>query len=56
MQEIVKCKTSIAKKMPGAPHEILLVLDGTTGLNMLNQVCAASSLPCPHKVPRALGL
>lgn len=38
MQEIVKCKTSIAKKMPGAPHEILLVLDGTTGLNMLNQV------------------
>jgi len=40
MQEIVKCKTSIAKKMPGAPHEILLVLDGTTGLNMLNQVCA----------------
>ena len=45
MQEIVKCKTSIAKKMPGAPHEILLVLDGTTGLNMLNQVCVRSSLP-----------
>ena len=23
--------------MPSAPHEVLLVLDGTTGLNMLNQ-------------------
>lgn len=37
MNELVACKTAISKKMPGAPHEVLLVLDGTTGLNMLNQ-------------------
>lgn len=27
----------LAKALPGAPNEILLVLDGTTGLNMLQQ-------------------
>lgn len=37
MDELAKCKRSIAKALPGAPHEVLLVLDGTTGLNMLNQ-------------------
>ena len=28
---------SLGKAVPGAPHETLLVLDGTTGLNMVNQ-------------------
>jgi len=37
MNELVKSKEAITKKMPTAPHEVLLVLDGTTGLNMLNQ-------------------
>lgn len=37
MEELVKCKKSIGKKLTGAPHETLLVLDGTTGMNMLNQ-------------------
>ncbi|KAL4423881.1 hypothetical protein ABPG75_001182 [Micractinium tetrahymenae] len=37
MDELAKCKRSIAKRLPEAPHEVLLVLDGTTGLNMLNQ-------------------
>lgn len=37
--ELAKCKRSISKRLPEAPHEVLLVLDGTTGLNMLNQVC-----------------
>ena len=37
MDEIEKCKKTLADRMPGAPHETLLVLDGTTGLNMLNQ-------------------
>lgn len=37
MDELAKCKRSIAKRLDGAPHEVLLVLDGTTGLNMLNQ-------------------
>lgn len=30
-------KKSLTKRMATAPHETLLVLDGTTGLNMLNQ-------------------
>jgi len=37
MDELVGVKKSITKRMPSAPHEVLLVLDGTTGLNMLNQ-------------------
>ncbi|PSC73424.1 cell division chloroplastic [Micractinium conductrix] len=37
MDELAKCKRSISKRLPDAPHEVLLVLDGTTGLNMLNQ-------------------
>lgn len=37
MDELAKCKRSITKCLPDAPHEVLLVLDGTTGLNMLNQ-------------------
>lgn len=37
MEELAKCRRSIYKRHPGAPHETLLVLDGTTGLNMLNQ-------------------
>jgi fused signal recognition particle receptor len=27
----------MAKKLPGAPHETLLVIDATTGMNALNQ-------------------
>ena len=37
MDELVGVKKSITKRLPSAPHEVLLVLDGTTGLNMLNQ-------------------
>nr|XP_010934475.1 cell division protein FtsY homolog, chloroplastic isoform X2 [Elaeis guineensis] len=37
MEELVSCKKAIAKVIPGAPNEILQVLDGTTGLNMLQQ-------------------
>nr|CAB3479482.1 unnamed protein product [Digitaria exilis] len=37
MEELVTCKKVLAKALPGAPNEILLVLDGTTGLNMLQQ-------------------
>lgn len=31
MEELAKCKRSISKRMEGAPHETLLILDGTTG-------------------------
>ena len=37
MEELKKIKRAIAKKLPGAPHEILLVLDATTGQNALSQ-------------------
>ena len=40
MEEIRKVKRVIAKAEPGAPHEILLVLDANTGQNALNQVQA----------------
>jgi fused signal recognition particle receptor len=37
MQELQKVHRVIDKKLPGAPHEVLLVLDGSTGMNALNQ-------------------
>jgi fused signal recognition particle receptor len=37
MEELKKIKRTIAKKIPGAPHEVLLVLDATTGQNALSQ-------------------
>jgi fused signal recognition particle receptor len=37
MQELEKMKRTAAKKLPGAPHEVLLVLDATTGQNGLVQ-------------------
>jgi fused signal recognition particle receptor len=37
MEEIKKIKRSLAKKLEGAPHEILLVLDATTGQNAVSQ-------------------
>jgi fused signal recognition particle receptor len=40
MEEISKVKRVIAKAVPGAPHEVLLVLDANTGQNALNQVQA----------------
>ena len=40
MEEISKVKRVIAKAMPGAPHEVLLVLDANTGQNALAQVKA----------------
>jgi fused signal recognition particle receptor len=40
MEEIKKVKRVIAKALPGAPHEVLLVLDANTGQNALAQVRA----------------
>ena len=38
MEELKKIKRTISKKLPGAPHEVLLILDATTGQNALSQV------------------
>ncbi len=40
MRQLTKIRNVIAKKIPGAPHEILLVLDATSGQNAVNQAKA----------------
>ncbi len=37
MEELKKIKRIISRELPGAPHEVLLVLDATTGQNAVNQ-------------------
>jgi fused signal recognition particle receptor len=37
MEELSKIKRVVQKVIPGAPHEVLLVLDGSTGQNALEQ-------------------
>ncbi len=37
MEELKKIKRTIAKRLPGAPHEVLLILDATTGQNAISQ-------------------
>ena len=38
MEELKKIHRTAAKKLSGAPHETLLILDATTGQNALSQV------------------
>ncbi len=38
MDELAKVKRVLAKQMPSAPHDVVLVLDATTGQNALNQI------------------
>jgi fused signal recognition particle receptor len=40
MEELKKVRRTIDKAQPGAPHEVLLVVDGNTGQNALAQVKA----------------
>ncbi len=40
MEELKKIRRVLAKGMDGAPHEVLLVIDGNTGQNALAQVIA----------------
>ncbi len=37
MRELEKIKNSINKRFPGAPHEVILVLDASTGQNAIEQ-------------------
>ncbi|MDY6822613.1 MAG: signal recognition particle-docking protein FtsY [Thermodesulfobacteriota bacterium] len=37
MEELKKIRRTIEKKVPDAPHEVLLVLDATTGQNAISQ-------------------
>jgi len=40
MEELKKVHRIVARELPGAPHEILLVLDASTGQNALQQALA----------------
>ncbi len=44
MEELAKCRRSLEKCLPGAPHETLLVLDGTTGPPSAPETAATSPL------------
>lgn len=37
MRQLTKIRSVVAKRLPGAPHEVLLVLDATAGQNALRQ-------------------
>ena len=37
MRELTKIRDVLARKIPGAPHEVIQVLDATTGQNAINQ-------------------
>ena len=37
MDELAKISRAVAREIPGAPHETLLVVDGATGRNAVNQ-------------------
>lgn len=47
MEELAKCKRSISKRLDGAPHETLLILDGTTGAALLLSRCQHTLLRVP---------
>ena len=40
MRELTKIKKSISKKLPNAPHDVMLVLDASTGQNAIEQAKA----------------
>ncbi len=43
MRQLGKIRKVVARKIPGAPHEVILVLDATTGQNAINQAKAFTS-------------
>jgi len=43
MNELTKIKTTLSKLIPGAPHEVLLVVDASTGQNAFEQAKQFSS-------------
>jgi fused signal recognition particle receptor len=43
MRELTKIRNVVSRRIPGAPHEVLLVLDATTGQNAIHQARAFAS-------------
>ncbi len=50
MEELGKCRRSLNKRLPGAPHEALLVLDGTTGALGLKSGAAVEHGPAVLRI------
>ena len=50
MDELAKVRRVIARKLPGAPHETLIVLDATVGQNALAQVRAFRDAVSPSGI------
>jgi fused signal recognition particle receptor len=47
MRELEKIRSVVQRMIPGAPHEVLLVLDGTNGQNAIRQAeCFTKSIRC----------
>lgn len=71
MEELGSCKDALSKRMKDAPHEVLLVLDGTTGdrsspakgsasvkhagLMLCGAHCLIDLATCHAKAPRKYG-
>lgn len=58
MRQLAKIKNVVAKQIPGAPHETLLVLDATQGQNALKQAeefgkSLASGIPSDPRISNA---
>ena len=49
MAELGKIRRVLASSTPTAPHEVLMVIDGTTGQNALSASCASSSRGRRHR-------
>ena len=52
MEELKKIRRTIAKAQEGAPHEVLLVVDGNTGQNALAQLKAFDAALQAHRADR----
>jgi adenylate kinase family enzyme len=56
MDELQEVEAALRAALPGSPHETLLVLDGSTGLNMTNQarsaLLPAACMLCSSCAPR----
>ena len=50
MDELAKVRRVVARKLPGAPHETLIVLDATVGQNALAQVRAFRDAVSPSGI------
>jgi fused signal recognition particle receptor len=54
MRQLTKIRSVIARKLPGAPHEVLLVLDATAGQNALRQAEEFGRALAPEEGQRGL--